>query len=216
MAAAVRRGRVESVRHEHVGLALGIRFDVSERLVEHADNRRGLCIDDQAAPDDIRVAAVAALPERVPENNGARTAGAILFVGERPAERESRAERREESLRDVDAAEPLRLAGRVEHVKNPMNPCAPIRANVLASRGKSRKSAGDRPRSPARDRTQRCAPARRGRNTGGRSSTARITLNMALLAPSPSASVSTAVAVKAGRAARGAACRSVGGKHGRG
>ena len=93
----------------------------------------------------------------------ARTAGAILFVGKRAAERESRAQRREEPLGDVDAAEPLRLAGRVEHGEEP-DP--PVRAHprerprlaLEVEKVGGRQVVAD---ALPPGRTRRCGPARR-------------------------------------------------------
>ena len=79
VAAAIRVGRREPIRHEDIGLALGIRLDVPEARRQHADDRRRPRVDVDRAADDRRIAAVAALPEAVAQNDDARPVRARLL-----------------------------------------------------------------------------------------------------------------------------------------
>ena len=107
---------------------------------------------------------------------------------------------------DVTWTEPARSASPrpPEMVARPTKPFAPMLVIVVLSRSKSAKSAGDRlPATPSALSKPTNLISRSARsNSSGLSNTAWTTLKIAVVAPMPSESVTTAMAVKPGRRAR--------------
>ena len=198
-----RRPRLQIVWHARVR-----RQQQAERRRHHADHRRRPIVDEDLASDDRWIGAEAALEEGpAEEDRRPRARHAVLGV-EVAAERGRGAEDVEEIVGDQADAQLLRLglAGQRHRIgpdaAEGRRPSCCARADRAAPAPRAARA--DSPRSVMSDQTKTRRPA--SRYGSGAISSACTMLKMALLAPMPSASVSTTTAVKPG-ALRSAAPR---------
>ena len=94
---------VDRERHPH----LEVRLQKVEAARQHADDGERPAVDQQRLADDARVAAVAAPPQAVGQDDHPFPPGLLLFGHEGAAESGLHAQHREERRRDADAADLL-------------------------------------------------------------------------------------------------------------
>ena len=100
------RAAVEPQRDDQVG----VRVEDAEARRHHAHDFPGLALDDDATPDDGRIAAEAALPVAVREHHSGWPAGLLIGVRQPSADGRRDAERLERAVRHVHATHLFRLA----------------------------------------------------------------------------------------------------------
>ena len=173
---------------------------------QHAHDRHRLCCSASACGRRRRVAGEAALPEGVAQDGDVRPVehGTPPAVKLRPSAG-AHAEHVEEVVGDADAAQPFRRrrsrsssgAARSRRTRS-RRPSASKRAVLFAPRleGVDARRPGRQAAWCLRSRSRPGDPG--SRNGSGRSSTALTMLNIAVQAPMPSASVSSATAAKPG------------------
>src|SRR5205085_7751820 len=100
-----------------------------ERLRQHADNGEALIVERDRLPDDVWIAAEAALPQPLTDDHCATCARLIFFGREVAPQRGRDAERGEETGRAFARAQPFRAAP-----AGPDVPAAPKRRQPLEDR----------------------------------------------------------------------------------
>ena len=180
-------------------------LDAEESLGRDADNRERMSVDTQLAADRGAIAPERPLPERVADDCSRRTAaGPVVVRPEHTSPRRRHAQRLEEPAADEHpfGRPPLAAAGEIELARAP---CGDERERLLPALDllplRKRQVAvarGEIPGGPVASNPDGMELDRVRGPAGLRRRTASITLKIAVLAPMPSASVSTMMPVKAG------------------
>ena len=117
--AAIWRSGIEPVRDEHVRGPIGVDLDVPIRSGQHADDGRRLCVQQDLGAQHRRTAAEPPLPEAVAQQHHRRSVRLVVLDADGPAQCRSNSEGREETVRDVHAADAFGVAGRTGDGERP-------------------------------------------------------------------------------------------------
>ena len=112
---------VDRERHPHLEVGL----QEVEAARQHPDDRERLAVDEERLADDARVAAVAALPQPVGQDDDPVPARHLLLGQEGAAHGRPHAEHREERRRDADAADLLGDSIAAHRPRHRVEPVAP-------------------------------------------------------------------------------------------